>query len=117
MYILIFCWALKTSYLHLPSQDENAELRDILDASRDNGHDASRDRHPSPVRVRQPSPVREREPSASRDPSYDNKFDPDELARRILGFLEDKLPRYSNSQPIRENLDLLPIIKVSNYCW
>ena len=41
-------------------------------------------------------------------------MDPDELARRILRFLEDRLPRYTESRPVRETLDLLPIIKVSD---
>ena len=58
-------------------QDENAELRDILNASRGSA------------------------------------LDPDDLARRILRFLEDRLPRYTESQPVRESLNLLPIIKVS----
>ena len=61
---------------HIFLQDENAELRDILDASRG------------------------------------STLDPESLARKVLKFLEDRLPKYTESQPVRETLDLLPIIKV-----
>ena len=37
-------------------------------------------------------------------------FDPDELARRILKFLEDRLPKYSEVS--KEAGDMMPIIKL-----
>ncbi|XP_063686349.1 centriolin-like isoform X2 [Bolinopsis microptera] len=44
--------------------------------------------------------------------THGNTLDPEDLARRVLGFLEGRLPKYTDSQPVKESLDLLPIIKL-----